>query len=41
MKPGKIFTAEFVAQRLLDIMNEQRADGELSYIDWENTKIAW
>ena len=41
VKPGKIFTAEFVAQRLVDIMNEQRADGELSFIDWENSKIAW
>lgn len=41
VKPGNLFTPEFVAQRLVDIMNSQQLDGELSFIDWENKTIAW
>jgi len=41
VKPEKLFTAEFVAQRLVDIMNTQKVDGELSFIDWENNNIDW
>ena len=41
VKPGNLFTPEFVAQRLVDIMNNQQLDGELSFIDWENKSIAW
>ena len=41
VKPENLFTPEFVAQRLVDIMNEQKVDGELSFIDWENKKIDW
>ena len=41
VKPENLFTPEFVAQRLVDIMNSQKLDGELSFIDWENRTIAW
>lgn len=41
VKPENLFTPEFVAQRLVDIMNGQKVDGELSFIDWENKKIDW
>jgi NAD(P)-dependent dehydrogenase (short-subunit alcohol dehydrogenase family) len=41
VKAGNLFTTEFVAQRLVDIMNNQKLDGELSFIDWENKTIAW
>lgn len=41
VKPENLFTPEFVAQRLVDIMNGQKVDGELSFIDWENKNIAW
>ena len=36
-----LFTAQFVAQHLVHIMNNQPVDGELSFIDWENKSIAW
>ena len=41
VKAEKLFTPAFVAQRLAEIMSRQKADGELSFIDWENTKIDW
>jgi NAD(P)-dependent dehydrogenase (short-subunit alcohol dehydrogenase family) len=41
VKPENLFTPEFVAQRLVDIMNNQKLDGELSFIDWENKTIDW
>ena len=36
-----LFTAAFVARHLIDIMNLKHADGELSFIDWEDKPIAW
>lgn len=42
VKPGNLFTPEFVASHLVEIMNHhQSVDGELSFIDWENKSIAW
>ena len=41
VKPGNLHTPEFVAEHLVDIMNAQTMDGELSFIDWENKAIAW
>ena len=41
VKPDNLFTAEFVAEHLVNIMNNQTVDGELSFIDWENKAIAW
>ena len=36
-----LFTAGFVAKHLVDLMNLKHADGELSFIDWEDKPIAW
>ncbi len=41
VRPENLHTPEFVAQRLVDIMNKQKIDGELSLIDWENKPIVW
>ena len=41
VKPGNLHTPEFVAEHLVDIMNAQTMDSELSFIDWENKAIAW
>ena len=41
VKAENLFTPTFVAQHLVDIMNRQKADGELSFIDWENKHIDW
>jgi NAD(P)-dependent dehydrogenase (short-subunit alcohol dehydrogenase family) len=37
----KIFEPEFVAQRLLLSLQQLRADGELSFIDWDHKSIEW
>lgn len=36
-----LFRTDFVATHLIDIMNHQQADGELSFVDWNNKPIAW
>ena len=41
VSPDSLFTTEFVAEHLVNIMNNQTVDGELSFIDWENEAIAW
>lgn len=38
---GKLFTPDFVADRLLAIMDEATADGTLSYLDWDGQRIDW
>ncbi|WP_286264584.1 SDR family NAD(P)-dependent oxidoreductase [Thalassotalea atypica] len=38
---NKIFTTKFVAQQLLDIVNDKDIDGQLSYLDWQGKKISW
>ena len=38
---GKLFTAEFVAERLTGIMDNAVVDGELSYLDWDNKTIPY
>ena len=38
---GKLFTADFVAERLDGVLDEHRADGELSYLDWAAEPIPW
>ena len=38
---GKLFTTEFVAERLAMIMDSAQLDGELSYLDWDGRTIAW
>jgi hypothetical protein len=37
----KLFSADFVARRLLNTMNQARADGTLAYLDWDNKPIDW
>lgn len=41
VKPEKLFTPEFVANRLIEIMNEAPVDQTVSYLDWDNKPIAW
>ena len=38
---GKLFTPEFVAERLTGIMDNAVLDGQLSYLDWDNKTIPW
>jgi NAD(P)-dependent dehydrogenase (short-subunit alcohol dehydrogenase family) len=38
---GKLFTPEFVAERLCGIMADAEIDGQLSYLDWDNKTIPW
>ncbi|MDO8863312.1 SDR family NAD(P)-dependent oxidoreductase [Haliea sp. E1-2-M8] len=38
---GKLFSPDFVAGRLLAIMDAARADGTLSYLDWDGQTITW
>jgi NAD(P)-dependent dehydrogenase (short-subunit alcohol dehydrogenase family) len=41
VKQENLFSPEFVAENLINIMNHQTIDGELAFIDWENKAIAW
>ncbi|UCB55944.1 MAG: SDR family NAD(P)-dependent oxidoreductase [Thiotrichales bacterium] len=41
VKKENLFTPEYVAEHLVNLMNSQTADGECSFIDWENKAIAW
>lgn len=41
VKPKDLLQPDYVAQQLIEIMNNQQPDGELSFIDWENKSIAW
>ncbi len=41
VKQENLFTAKYVADHLLRIMNTLPVDGELSFIDWENKAIVW
>ena len=38
---GKLFTPEFVAAQLINILSTCPIDGELSFIDWNNKTIDW
>jgi NAD(P)-dependent dehydrogenase (short-subunit alcohol dehydrogenase family) len=37
----KLFTPQFVAERLCGIMHNAEIDGQLSYLDWDNKSIPW
>lgn len=41
VKPEKLFTPEFVAERLNTILRQVPVDGEASYIDWQGNTIPW
>ncbi len=38
---SKLFTSEFVAKKLLNIVEVTDIDGQLSYLDWQGEKISW
>tara|TARA_B100000809_G_C15120494_1_gene524087 strand:- start:1988 stop:2722 length:735 start_codon:yes stop_codon:yes gene_type:complete len=38
---NKLFTPDFVAKRLLNIMDTSNVDGTLSYLDWDDKSIPW
>lgn len=38
---GKLFTSDFVAKQLLNIVSQTNLDGEVSYLDWKADKIGW
>jgi NAD(P)-dependent dehydrogenase (short-subunit alcohol dehydrogenase family) len=38
---GKLFTPDFSAAQLIDILNQAKADGELAYLDWAGETIPW
>ena len=38
---NKLFTPDFVAKRLLTVMDTSTVDGTLSYLDWDNKPIPW
>lgn len=38
---GKLFTSEFVAKQLLNIVEETEIDGKVSYLDWQGKEIPW
>ena len=37
----KLFTPQFTALRLTEVLNTAVADGDLSYVDWAGEAIAW
>jgi NAD(P)-dependent dehydrogenase (short-subunit alcohol dehydrogenase family) len=41
VKKENLFTPEYVAEHLVNLMNTQIVDGECSFVDWENKAIAW
>lgn len=38
---GKLFTADFVAERLSDLIADRQINGEVDYIDWQGKNIPW
>ncbi len=38
---GKLFKPAFVAERLVAIMDAQRADGNLHFLDWQGLEVPW
>lgn len=38
---GKLFSADFVAERLLTISSDLPVDGDASYLDWAGKTITW
>ncbi len=39
--PAKLFTPHFVAEKLLEIVDNSSVDGKLSYVDWQGKNIPW
>lgn len=38
---GKLFTPDFVAKQLLNIVDNTLVDGQASYLDWQGKTIGW
>ena len=38
---GKLFTCDFVASQLLNIVKEMPIDGDASFVDWQGKNIPW
>ncbi len=38
---GKLFTPDFVAEQLLNVVENTELDGELTYVDWQGKRIDW
>jgi NAD(P)-dependent dehydrogenase (short-subunit alcohol dehydrogenase family) len=38
---GKLFTGEFVAEQLLNIVDHASIDGQASFLDWQGKEIPW
>jgi NAD(P)-dependent dehydrogenase (short-subunit alcohol dehydrogenase family) len=38
---SKLFSPEFVAQQLLNIVEKSDPDGQVSYVDWQGKPIGW
>ncbi|MFC0339049.1 NAD(P)-dependent dehydrogenase, short-chain alcohol dehydrogenase family [Kushneria avicenniae] len=38
---GKLFTTEFVADRLLEVINQRTPEDSGAFYDWNNTPIEW
>lgn len=38
---GKLFTSDFVASQLLNIVSNMPIDGEASFVDWQGKNIPW
>jgi len=38
---GKLFTPEFVAERLLDLVEAETSDNSIQFIDWDGKSIPW
>ena len=38
---GKLFTPEFSAAQLIEILDRAESDGELAYLDWAGEAIPW
>ena len=38
---NKLFTSEFVAKQLLQIVSDNDVDGEASFLDWQGKTIPW
>ncbi|GLP95006.1 SDR family NAD(P)-dependent oxidoreductase [Paraferrimonas sedimenticola] len=41
LKQGQLLTPDFVAERLLELIEEQQRDGTASYLDWRGQSIPW
>jgi len=38
---GQLFTPQFSAAQLIDILDHSEPDGELAYLDWAGETIPW